>query len=187
MPPRQIMTRDAIRRAAFALVRERGVDALNARNIAGALGCSTQPIFSCYENMAELRTDVFRMAELYHDAWFGLIAPGGNSFADAGIKYIDFALEEPNLFKLLFLTDAFADGAPGNLGMDGRDARAAAVMSRFADPGSPRRMLTDMWIYAHGLASMLVANRISIDRAEIRRMVADMYHMIEKKNREECS
>ncbi|MDR2433408.1 MAG: hypothetical protein LBD47_02415 [Treponema sp.] len=55
-------------KTAFAIVREEGIENLNARNIARRLNSSTQPVFSFFENMAELKTAVFQMAERYHAA-----------------------------------------------------------------------------------------------------------------------
>ena len=64
MPPKAKVTGESILQAAVALVREKGVEALNARSLAAAIGCSTQPIFSNYESMEDLRDDV--MGEAYH-------------------------------------------------------------------------------------------------------------------------
>ena len=46
MAPRVKITREEIVEAAIGLVRQRGEAALNARNIAASLNCSTQPVFS---------------------------------------------------------------------------------------------------------------------------------------------
>ena len=37
------------------ITRETGFETVNARSIAGKLQCSTRPIFTCYENMEELK------------------------------------------------------------------------------------------------------------------------------------
>ena len=58
MPPKVKVTKEAIINAAMDIVRENGAAALNARAVAARLDCSTQPIFSNYNNMEELRADV---------------------------------------------------------------------------------------------------------------------------------
>ena len=45
MPPKVKTTREDIVSTALSLVRARGAGALNARAVAAALGCSTQPVF----------------------------------------------------------------------------------------------------------------------------------------------
>jgi hypothetical protein len=39
-------------------------------------------------------------------------------------------------------------------------------------------MFTDMWLYAHGIASMLVENQLSIERTEIEAMVRHMFLLL---------
>ena len=63
MPPRVRVTKEEIVRAATDLVRAEGMECLNARRIASALGCSTQPIFSNFGSMEELRAAVIEDAE----------------------------------------------------------------------------------------------------------------------------
>ena len=58
MPPKVKITKDEILKAALGIVRKGGAQALNARALADALGCSTQPVFSNYPGMDELRADV---------------------------------------------------------------------------------------------------------------------------------
>ena len=58
MPPKTRVTPEDILAAAIALVRESGAEALNARALAKKLNCSTQPIFSNYSGMEELKAEV---------------------------------------------------------------------------------------------------------------------------------
>ena len=51
MPPRKRIFREDILKAAVQLVQEEGTAALSVRNIARTLRCSTQPIYSEFENM----------------------------------------------------------------------------------------------------------------------------------------
>ncbi|MBO5790241.1 MAG: TetR/AcrR family transcriptional regulator, partial [Clostridia bacterium] len=62
MPPKVKITKEEIVEAAMRIVRECGDEALNARNIAASLGCSTQPVFSNFATMAELRLAVIKKA-----------------------------------------------------------------------------------------------------------------------------
>ena len=55
MAPKQIITKEIILEAAFKITREMGFENVNARSLAKALGCSTQPIYSRYTNMDELK------------------------------------------------------------------------------------------------------------------------------------
>ena len=54
MPPRAKYTREEITEIALGIVAESGVESLNARSLAEAMGTSTRPIFTAFRNMDEL-------------------------------------------------------------------------------------------------------------------------------------
>ena len=62
MPPKTRITKDDIVKSATDIVRERGIGEINARDIAARLNCSTQPIFSNFNNMNDLFEAVIRNA-----------------------------------------------------------------------------------------------------------------------------
>ena len=58
MPPRAKYTREEITEIALGIVAESGVESLNARSLAEAMGTSTRPIFTAFRNMEELESAV---------------------------------------------------------------------------------------------------------------------------------
>ena len=56
--PKQKITREMVVGAAFQLAREGGMERVLVKDIAARLGCSVQPIYSCFRNMGELRRAV---------------------------------------------------------------------------------------------------------------------------------
>ena len=62
MPPKIKVNKQAIIEAATHLVRTQGHEYLNARSLATHLHCSTQPIFSNFENMEEVKMAVVEAA-----------------------------------------------------------------------------------------------------------------------------
>ena len=63
MPPKVKVTKEEIIRAAVEIVRRDGHQALNARTVAAALNCSTQPVFSNFSGMDALRMAVVERAD----------------------------------------------------------------------------------------------------------------------------
>ena len=57
MPPKARITREMILNTALDITRQTGFETVNARSVAGRLQCSTRPIFTCYENMEELKRE----------------------------------------------------------------------------------------------------------------------------------
>lgn len=56
MPAAKRISKEAIIDAAAAVLRIGGFEAINARSVAEALGCSTQPIYLSFRNMEELKS-----------------------------------------------------------------------------------------------------------------------------------
>lgn len=68
MPPRAKYTREEITEIALGIVAESGVESLNARSLAEAMGTSTRHIFTAFRNMEELEQSVRESARRYSDS-----------------------------------------------------------------------------------------------------------------------
>ena len=107
MPPKAKITREMILYAALAITRKEGFEAVNARSIAGRLGCSTRPIFTCYAGMEELKRDFLLFAFDFYEAYAAGCAerfPAEPCLLHP-LAYLAFAREEPLLFQFLFVGD----------------------------------------------------------------------------------
>ena len=101
MPPRTRITRDMVVDAALQVVRTSGAEKLNARSVAAALNCSTQPVMYHFSTIAELRQAVRARADRFHTEFLLRIPPGGDPLPEIGLNYIRFAVQEPHLFRFL--------------------------------------------------------------------------------------
>lgn len=162
MPPKVKFTREDVLRAAFELASAQGMEALNARAIAARLGSSTQPLFRVFSNMDQLRAEVTRMA---YDKCYEYMDkqddPDMPRYKRAGMGYIRFAREEPQLFRMLFMRD--------RSGMDqSPDDRYADVLQTSSeatglDMETTKLFHLHMWVYVHGLATMAATNYLELD------------------------
>ena len=66
MPAAKRISKEAIIDAAAAVLRTGGFEAINARSVAKALGCSTQPIYLSFRNMEELKSALTQRAIEQH-------------------------------------------------------------------------------------------------------------------------
>lgn len=175
MPPRIKVTREEIKNAATELVRGRGVDALNARELARALGCSTQPIFSNYGNMDELRADVRAGAsEIYRGYIDRELAAGKYvTYKAIGMGYIKFAAAERELFKLLFMRDRKEDEQVADNGY----AEAVDIIQKNTGLSyeDANLLQLEMWICVHGIAVMLATSYFTPDEELVSRILTDTY------------
>ena len=60
MPPKAKFTREEIISAALDILRERGIEAITARELGARLNSSARPIFTLYRNMDEVLSDTVR-------------------------------------------------------------------------------------------------------------------------------
>lgn len=172
MPPKPKISREDMLKGALDLVREQGWGSINARNLASRLGCSTQPIFSHFATMEDLKAEVFHEAEqLYNRAmWAGLQA-SGEDFLGMGMAYIDFARTEPQLFQLLFMSSSIVQGDLAGIAgtTEGDDQVIAFLSSKTGlSLNEAQKLYTTLWFAVHGIASLLATNGCKIDEQEAR-------------------
>lgn len=175
MPPKVKITKKEIIGAGVELIRKEGAGAINARNIASALGCSTQPIFSNFSTMEELFIAVNGAAyEKYLEFLKNEVEsekyPKYKAF---GMAYVRFAKEEKELFKLLFMCDRQnKDTTPTE------DFEASVEMIMKAN-GISREKATlfhlENWTFVHGIGVMLATSFVHLKWELISDMISDVY------------
>ena len=176
MPPKIKIQKQDIITAAVNLVREQGESALNARNIASSLNCSTQPVFSNFATMEELRSAVIEAAETLCDAYITREVEKAEypPYKASGMAYIRFAKEETELFKLLYIRDRSSETIPEETAQNSRMERI--VHENTGLEGDDTRLFhLEMWAYVHGIATMTATGFCHLDRELISKMLTDAY------------
>ena len=175
MPPKVKITKKDIIEMTLSLVRESGAGAINARGIANALNCSTQPIFSNFESMEDLERSVFAAA---FEKYLGFITSELKSekyppYKAYGMAYIRFAKEERELFKLIFMCDRQGEEfAPSS---DFEASVEMIMQANGCDRETAELMHLEMWVCVHGIATMLATSFLELDFELISRMLTDVY------------
>ena len=176
MAPRSKITKEGIVEAAIEAVRENGVEALNARSLAARLGCSTQPIFSNFASMDELRTALISEAVSIYDGYTARIVETGKypSYKASGIAYIGFAGEEKELFKLLYMSKKEKTKAPA---LTKNWERSVTLAGNTAGLESEKAELfhLEMWVFVHGIATMVATDSLQLDSELVSEMLTDAY------------
>ena len=181
MPPKVKITKEDIVKTAMDLVRTNGEECLNARAIAKALGCSTQPIFSNFDSMDTLRLAVIHYANNLSNEYIKKEIESGlyPIYKATGMAYIRFAKQEKQLFKLLYMRDRSLEhpNAPSefdsyietivqnNTGLSVKDARFFHL---------------EIWVYVHGIASMFATGFLDLEWDLVSKMITDAYQGLRK-------
>lgn len=177
MARQETITHDLILDAAFAMTREEGIGNVTARKLAAKAGCSTQPIFRLYNNMEELWQEVFEQGISYFEEFYeGEPETESTPFVNLGLAYIQFAMREKQLFRMLFLSDnrygkSLYEILNGNKGYLGKEiAKAQAEGCKNAS-----ELFMKMWIFIHGAASMAITGDYDLELAETVTLLKDAY------------
>lgn len=176
MPPKCKFTKQEMVQAALDMTREIGIDSVTARALGERLGSSSRPIFSLFESMQELQGEVIKAADTLYSEYQKREMEAGEYpvYKASGIAYIRFAKEEKELFKLLFMRDRtgeqidddsgaikpFVDIIMNNIGLSKQDAYLFHL---------------EMWLYVHGIATMIATSYLEWDWNIISRMLTDGY------------
>ena len=175
MPPKVKITKEEIVNAALELMRRDGDAAINARNIASALGCSTQPVFSNFATMEALQEAVLTAA---YDLYLGFLQREAETgkyppYKAFGIAYIRFAGEERELFKRLFMCDR--RGCDLSPKADFQASVEYIMENNDVTRETAELMHLEMWACVHGIATMHATSFLELDEELISRMQTDVY------------
>lgn len=125
---------------------------LNARNIAAVLKCSTQPIYSAFKNMEELKTELQKYsAQIQKQKVLLYLGKKDMSAYKAyGMGFVRFAKDEKELFGFLYMQQQ------NNLFAGEQDALYDEIIMKMQQNGFSKKEAVqfhlDMSIYTYGLA-----------------------------------
>ena len=90
-------------------VKNHGTSALKvcptSRALGTYLGSSARPIFTVFKNMEEVQQDMIKSAKALYKEYVNKGLTTEPPFKGVGTQYILFAVNEPKLFQLLFMTE----------------------------------------------------------------------------------
>ena len=165
--PRQKITREDVLKSASELIR-RG-EALNARSIAAELGCSTQPVYSCFKNMEELRAELVEEAKRLYRSYIDeyLTHADKNRYEAYGMGFVRFAMEEAGLFRYLFLSVQKEPMQTMGDPFFEEDILDEMVQLARMPRETARAFHGDMAIFSYGLATLLNTQAVVMTEEEI--------------------
>lgn len=165
MPKAKIL-KDMVIDAAFEIARESGIDNVNARTVSEKLGCSTQPVMYHFKTIEELKAAVYEKADEFHTGYLMSVrTPEDGVMMNIGLNYIRFAIEEPNLFRLLFQSGY----APENNLLEMIDSPmlepviSAMREEMSLDTEKTKEVFLILAMFSHGYASIIANNSLEFD------------------------
>lgn len=190
MPPKAKFEKDEIISAALSIVKESGMSALTARSLGSKLGSSPRPIFTVFQSMEEVQTEVINRAKAVYAGYVKKGLDCVPAFKGVGTQYILFAINEPKLFQLLFMSQQKT--LPSVLNVlpvieEHYEDILSSIRSGYSiDNNNAERIYRHLWIYTHGIATLCATRTCRFTGEEISAMMTDVFtSLIGKIKREE--
>lgn len=176
MPPNFKFTKEEILKSALDITREKGMSALTARSLAAKLGCSVKPIFGLFRNMEQVQQEVFLAANSIYQNYLQEDMSKGEypPYKASGIAYIRFAKEEKELFKLLFMRDRSSEEKK----QDNEEIKQIIELiekNTRLNKEDAYLFHIEMWLYVHGIATMIATSYLDWDMEFISKALTDGY------------
>ena len=173
--------RDRILGCACDLYLAEGLDGFSMRKLARQVGVTAPALYRHYASREHVLADVVREAHHEFSAYLYRALEGRTvleRFQKAGEGYLDFALQHPRWYHLLFIS-------PEHMGMtelpEDIEAMGSALHQFWVDrvrecmdegilkAGDPVQMSLTMWAHAHGLVSLFHHGHFAMDQETFRR------------------
>ena len=178
MPPKCKFTREEIIHAALSIARTDGPSAVTARALGAKLGSSSKPIFSVFENMEEVRSEVLKAAKALYAGYIRSGLQQDPAFKGVGTQYVLFATREPKLFRLLFMSEQ-PQKPPVSGILPIIDENYDKILQSVRDgyglgEKDAENLYRHLWIYSHGIAVLCATNMCSFTAEEIGGMMTEV-------------
>ena len=167
MAPKNKFTKEEMVAAALGVVRAKGIDGLTAKTMADALGTSTQPIFTGFGSMDGVKKEVYAAAVRVYDGYTEAGLQEKIPFLGVGMQYIRFAREEPELYRLLFLTRAPEYSAMRSMQHLQELVRPTLTHIYRITAEEADFYFRDLWLAVHSLSTLIVTGDCPYSDREI--------------------
>ncbi len=168
------ITKEIILEKAFEIARIQGIEKVSNREIAKKLNSSIRPIYYQFKNSKELYNELLMKMEVYFYR-FLLDNTIDNipKYKQIGINYIKFAKCETNIFKVLFMRKS-------NLVVENfikqtkefKEVEQSIKISTNLKNEEIKTFHVKMWIFTHGLATLVANNTINLTDNQITELLS---------------
>lgn len=189
MPPKAKFTREEIIAAALKITREKGIEAVTARELGKTLESSARPVFTVFQNMEEVIQAVVGEAKAVYQKYIYEGLKEDVAFRGVGMAYIKFAIQEDKLFQLLFMRERAQTKELGNI-LEEIDDNYEEILRSVMVPyhlerEDALRLYQNLWIYTHGIATLCATKVCSFSQEELCERETEIFIGLLKKIREE--
>lgn len=179
MPPKAKFTREQITKAALEIVRAESLESLTARALGKKLGSSACPIFTVFENMEEVQEAVLKEVKDVYREYVKKGLSATPAFKGVGTQYILFAINEPKLFQILFMSEQEKEPDINNILPiieESYDEILESIINSYGlGKNESEKLYKHLWIYTHGIATLCATKMCRFTGEEISEMLTEIF------------
>lgn len=176
MPPKPKFTKEEIVNAALKIAADRGLKALTSRELGKELGSSARPIFTVFNSMDEVFVEVRKAALERFDEYADRAKEYTPVFKQIGLQMILFAIEQPKLYRLLYMSEKpeakVFDDVFKNLGDVAILCIEAIEHDYSLSHDDAMMFFKHIWIYTYGIGSLIATGVCTFTQQEIQDMLS---------------
>ena len=166
MPAIAKVTKEMIINAAFEIAKEMGAENINARTVSQKLGCSTQPVLYHFKTIEQVRIAAHKKASEFHINYVtNLSGKYERPMLEVGMRHIQLAIEEKNLFRFLFHSN-YNTGVSLSDWLTGENFDSLfpiLIKQAKVDEQQAYIIFSQIFLVTHGIASLLANNTMVYD------------------------
>lgn len=181
MPTKIRISKDMILNAAFEIVRQKGTEKLSNRELANKLKCSIRPIYYQFENVEQMKKELYiKIEQYFYKFILDNMIEGIPQYKQVGINYIKFAKKEKKLFQTLFMCDTglTPDTFVTKAGHDYEEIEKLIRISTNLNDDDIMKFHTKMWIFCHGIATLVANDTIKLTDSQIQELLSDEFQAL---------
>ena len=167
------ITKEIILEKALEIIRTQGIEKVSNREIAKKLNSSIRPIYYQFKNSEELYNELLMMETNFYSFLLDNEIEDIPKYKQIGINYIKFAKEEPNIFKALFMkkNNLVVENFIGQI-KEFKEIEKFVKVSTNLKNEEIKSFHVKMWIFTHGLATLIASNTINFNDQQIRDLLS---------------
>lgn len=179
MPPKPKYTKEQIIAVALDVVSQKGISGLTAKALGHALNTSATPIFTIFNSMQEVQ-DAVRVAAMERfESYAGKIGTDMPVFKQIGMRMILFAKEEPQLYRLVFMSqnsDAKSfDDIFTHLGSVADECLNTIQKDYSLSVDDAKTLFKNSWIHTFGIGVLSATGMCDFSEEEISQMLTQNF------------
>lgn len=180
MPPKPKFTKEEITLAALNIASEKGIEKLTAQGLAKELDSSARPIFTVFSSMREVQDEVIKAAMTKFESYVQKPISDTPLFKQIGMQMVSFAINEPKLYRLLFMrennpSETF-DTLFEKLGDVAKNSIETIKHEHNLRDKDAKKLFENVWIFTFGIGALCATGMCKFSYEELSNILSEEFN-----------